>query len=255
MAGPPPDGRYGDVAFSGVAAVTDLAGTTAAMPLYGIRAADTAPGATWEYPWLRAGSASAGTVAGSSRKTARAAASDPLAGTGFATGSLIVAIPAPTLTTTPATQGPVTVGSSVTWTLTYGNTGGGRAPERRPRGHASGRLHVRLEHVVAVAPGADGHPRGVGARSCAGTSARSRRSTSTAGIGDDHGQGGRDNRRHRDASTSDVHEQRDARREGRRRAPRSAPPPASASVLVQALDITLGKSVDKTFIGDPAEHA
>src|SRR5262249_39077409 len=36
----------------------------------------------------------------------------------------IVAVPAPVLTKTPSTQGPVHPGAQVTWTLTYGNTGG-----------------------------------------------------------------------------------------------------------------------------------
>ena len=112
-----PDGLHTTLRRFAVWLVLLLTAGTAMLPATGTAVAMSTGSAP--------GSASAGTVAGSSPKTARAGASDPLAGTIFATGSLVVAIPAPTLTTTPATQGPVTIGSSVTWRLTYGNTGAG----------------------------------------------------------------------------------------------------------------------------------
>ena len=193
------------------------------------------------------GSASAGTVAGSSPKTARAGASDPLAGTSFATGSLVVAIPAPTLTTTPATQGPVTVGSSVTWTLTYGNTGAGALQnavleDTLPGGYTyvSSASSPSLP-APTVIPAASGTIVRWNVGSIAAQTSPAGSVTITARTGAiTEGTGTPPHQTFaneatlvgRDTTGTEI-----------------SAAPASASVLEQAGDLTLGKSVDKTFIG------
>ena len=161
----------------------------------------------------------------------------------------VTPVPAPTLTKTPATQGPVAVGSPVTWTLGYGNPGGAALldavlQDTLPEGFT----YVSSTSSPGLpAPTVIPSPSGTIVRWNVGTIAPG---TPNAGIVTITAKAGAITN-----GTGTPPRQtftNNATLVGRDAGGTAyAAEPASASVIVQDLDLTLGKSVDKTLIGSP----
>ena len=126
----------------------------------------------------------------------------------------VTPVPAPTLTKTPATQGPVATGSPVTWTLRYGNTGRRGTAGRSAAGHAAGRASPTSPAPrCPCSPLRRSSPRPTGTivRWNVGTIAPG---TPNAGMVTITAKAGAVTSRRRHAAAADVHEQRGARGDG-----------------------------------------
>ena len=156
--------------------------------------------------------------------------------------------PAPSLAKTPPTQGPVSTGSTVTWTLSYGNSGaaallGTTLEDKLPPGFSfissSSSPSLGAPTVIPAASGTIVRFN-VGTIPATTPSAgtvtiNARAGPVTAGSGDPPQQTFTNN----------------ATLKGQDAAGNPFSVAASADVVVQALDITLGKSVDKSFLNPP----
>ena len=153
--------------------------------------------------------------------------------------------PAPSLTKTPSSQGPVSAGSSVTWTLTYGNTGA----EQLLNTVLQDTLPPGFTYVTSSSTPSLGAatvipaPSGTIVRWNVGTITAN---TPTAGTVTLTARAGAVT-----SGTGDPLQQTFTNRgtlKGKDVGGNEYSADASATVVVQALDLTLGKSVNKTFL-------